>query len=265
MSSQSYPEPVARASLPLGSRHAVVTGGSRGIGAAIARRLAEAGATVSLIGRDQAALDRVAAEIGGRAAQADVTDAPALERALARLAGEAGPIAILVNNAGSAESAAIHRTDTALWERMLAVNLTACFTASRAVLPAMRQAGWGRIVNVASTAGLKGYAYVSAYVAAKHGLVGLTRALAVELARTGVTVNAVAPGFTATELAARSAATIAASTGRDLAEAERTLAAHAPIGRLIEPFEVAEAVHYLCLPASAGVTGAVLPVAGGEV
>jgi NAD(P)-dependent dehydrogenase (short-subunit alcohol dehydrogenase family) len=195
---------------------------------------------------------------------ADVTDEASLSALFARAATFGAP-AILINNAGGAESAPFGRTDPALWQRMIALNLTSAYLASRAAAPAMVAAGWGRIVNVASTAGLKGYAYVSAYVAAKHGLVGLTRALAVEFARSGVTVNAVCPGYTDTPMLDGAVASIAAKTKRSAEEARASLAAANPMGRLITPQEVAAAVGFLCLPSSASITGETIAIAGGEV
>ncbi len=254
---------------PLAGRHAIVTGASRGIGAAIARELARLGADLTLVARNAAALAETAAALSGagrvRDVAADVTDETALARALDDAARALGAPAILVNNAGGAESAPFAKTDPALWSRMLALNLTSAYLCTRAVAPAMIAAGWGRIVNVASTAGLKGYPYVSAYVAAKHGLVGLTRALAVEFARTGVTVNAVCPGYTDTPMLEGAVATIVAKTKRSAEEARASLAASNPMGRLVMPDEVAAAVGFLCLPSSGAITGATLPIAGGEI
>jgi NAD(P)-dependent dehydrogenase (short-subunit alcohol dehydrogenase family) len=244
-----------------------VTGGGSGIGAAAAAALAGAGADVTLIGRTGDRLESCRTRLGEPHAIeiADVADAAAVASAFERAAARLGPVAILVNNAGSAESAPFLKTDAALLDRMLAVNLKGAFHCTQAVLPAMLQAKEGRIVNVASTAGITGYAYVAAYCAAKHGLVGLTRALAREVATSGVTVNAVCPGFTDTELVARSVDTIAAKTGRSAEAARAELAKTNPMGRLVTPEEVASTVLWLCLPESRSVTGQAIVVAGGEV
>lgn len=247
-------------------RHALVTGGGRGIGAAVARALTEAGAVVTVLGRAKAPLATlVTAGDAAGFVQADVTDAEALARAVAAAEAARGPLGILVNNAGAAESAPFARTDRALWDRMLALNLTAVYEATRLVLPGMAARGWGRVVTVASTAGLTGYPYVSAYVAAKHGAVGLTRALAREMARSGVTVNAVCPGYTETGMLDASIATIVARTGRSAEAARAALAAANPQGRLVRPEEVAATVAFLCGPGSDAITGQAIAVAGGEV
>lgn len=252
---------------PLSGRRAVVTGGSRGIGAAVALELGHLGAELILIGRShpslQTAADRVRGETGAAVTEiaCDVTD----EAAIARLAAELSGVSILINNAGGAESAPFGRTDAALWRRMIDLNLTSVYAMTRALAPAMITAGWGRIVNIASTAGLKGYAYVSAYVAAKHGVVGLTRALALEFARSGVTVNAVCPGYTDTPMLDAAISTIAAKTKRPADEARAQLAAANPMGRLVTPEEVAATVGWLCRPETSSVTGQAIAIAGGEV
>jgi len=253
--------------MSLGGHHAVVTGAGSGIGRATAERLAEAGCQVTLIGRHVDRLNETADRIGEQAfaAPADITDPDALAAAIEAGRDRFGPIDILINNAGAATSAPFLKTDADAVRAMLALNLEAPAEAARLVLPGMLTRRWGRIVNVASTAGLKGYAYVSAYVAAKHGLVGLTRALALEVASRGVTVNAVCPGFTETELVARSLEKIVAKTGRSEEEARAALAALNPQGRLITPDEVAQTIVWLCGDGASGVNGAAVPVAGGEL
>jgi NAD(P)-dependent dehydrogenase (short-subunit alcohol dehydrogenase family) len=191
----------------------------------------------------------------------DVTDADSVAGAFAR----AGAADILVNNAGQAASSPFMRTDAAMWQRMLDVNLTGAYHCIQAALPAMLDAGWGRIVNVASTAGLTGYRYVAAYCAAKHGLVGLTRALALELAAKGITVNAVCPGYTETDIVHEAVANIVRKTGRTESQARAELAAGNPQGRLVQPEEVAHAVAMLCMPAASAMNGQAIAVAGGEV
>jgi NAD(P)-dependent dehydrogenase (short-subunit alcohol dehydrogenase family) len=247
----------------LEGKHAVVTGASRGIGLAIAGALQAQGARVTLMARDAAALEAAAAGLGGGTGwQAiDVADAASVAAAFAR----AGRVDILVNNAGQASSAPFMKTDEALWQRMLEVNLSGAYHCIQAALPGMLDAGWGRIVNVASTAGLTGYRYVAAYCAAKHGLVGLTRALALELAAKGVTVNAVCPGYTETDIVQEAVANIVRKTGRSEEQARAELAAGNPQGRLVRPEEVAHAVAMLCLPAAAAMNGQSIAVAGGEV
>lgn len=240
---------------------ALITGGAKGIGLAIARRLARDGIKLALLGRDQSALQATASELGAAHVVADVTDSESLTAAIRDL----GPCDILVNNAGAATSRPFLKTTQKDWADMLAVNLTAAFTACQAVLPHMLAAGWGRIVTIASTAGLKGYAYTSAYTAAKHGVIGLTRALAIELAQTAITVNAVCPGFTDTDLVRRASDTIARQTGRGQAEAIASLARFNPQNRLIQPHEVAEAAAFLCTDAAASITGQSIVVAGGEI
>ncbi|HEY3845763.1 MAG TPA: SDR family NAD(P)-dependent oxidoreductase [Acetobacteraceae bacterium] len=239
----------------------LITGGAKGIGLAIARRFAADGAAVALIGRDVAALECAANELSARYAVADVTDYAALRDAIALL----GPCDILVNNAGAALSKPFVKHTAHDFQSMLAVNLLSAVTACQAVLPAMRERGFGRVVNIASTAGLKGYAYVTAYVAAKHALVGFTRALALETVKDGITVNAVCPGFTDTDMVTRAVVTIAAAGGRSPQEAREKLASGNPAGRLVRPEEVADTVAFLCRRDASAMTGQAIAVACGEV
>jgi NAD(P)-dependent dehydrogenase (short-subunit alcohol dehydrogenase family) len=254
----------------LRGRHALVTGGGRGIGASIARALAGLCAKVTVVGRTAAALDSLAAELCSGGAEvvgitADVSKRDSLDAAFSAARANFGRIDILINNAGQAISGPITKRDDALWDNMLATNLSGTYYGIQNALPEMLQSGFGRIVNVASTAGLTGYAYVAAYCAAKHGVVGLTRAVAREVATRNVTVNAVCPGYTDTQLVREAAAKISAVTGRKLEEALQAMTKSNPQGRLIQPDEVANAVAWLCLPGSDSVTGQSIVVAGGEL
>ena len=252
----------------LKGRHALVTGAARGIGAEIARTLAAEGATLTLLGRDIESLQRVAVSLPGQGhgvAAADVADAQAVQAAFAQARAGRGPVAILVNNAGAAESAPFLKTSVELWQRMLSVNLTGSFLCAQAALPDMLESSWGRIVNIASTAGQRGYAYVAAYTAAKHGVIGLTRSLALEVARKGVTVNAVCPGYTDTDILRASVANVVGKTGRSEADALAEFSNANPQRRIVQPAEVADAVRWLCGEGAASVTGQSISVSGGEV
>jgi NAD(P)-dependent dehydrogenase (short-subunit alcohol dehydrogenase family) len=249
----------------LAGKHALVTGGGSGIGAAIAVALAGAGASVTICGRRLPALEAtVKLHRNIHAQVADVTD----ERSIAALYEDAekarGKFAIVVANAGTAESGPAEKVSREIWDKTIAVDLTGAFFSVKPALAGMRAQKWGRVIFVASTAGLKGYAYVAPYVAAKHGVVGLARALAAETAKAGITVNAVCPGFTETALLEQSVERIVATTKLDAAGARQALAANNPQGRFVQPQEVAEAVLWLCRESSNAVTGQAISVSGGE-
>ena len=240
-------------------RRVLITGGGTGVGADLARGFAEAGAAVVIAGRRRAPLQAVAARTGAEVVEADVTD-PA---SVAAMFAAAGDCDVVIANAGAADSAPFGKVSPEAWSAMLAVNLTGVFLTFQAGLA--RMPGWGRLIAVASTAGLKGYAYVAPYAAAKHGVVGLVRSLALEVARREVTVNALCPGFLDTEMTDRSVAAIVAKTGRSEAEARASLAAMNPQRRLIAPAEVTAAALWLCGPGSEGVNGQAIAIAGGEL
>lgn len=250
-------------------KHALITGGATGIGFAIAQAMLAQGMRVSIAGRSveklQAAQEKLH-ELGMIAyVEMDVSKAESVEQGFTQAGRNFGVVDILINNAGQASSASFLKTTEAAWQQMLAVNLTGSFLCSQRALPAMLENGWGRIINIASTAGLKGYAYVAAYCAAKHGVIGLTRALAAEVATKGVTVNAVCPGYTETDIVTSAIANIMQKTGRSEQEARAELASHNPQQRLIQVEEVADAVLWLCSPASNAQNGQAIAVAGGEV
>jgi NAD(P)-dependent dehydrogenase (short-subunit alcohol dehydrogenase family) len=246
-------------------RTCLVTGASRGIGAAVAARLAADGHRVALLARDAAALEAVRARLPGPAlcVPADVTDTAQVEVAVGRVEGEWGPVEVLVSNAGAGFAAPLAETSDDDWARMLELNLTAPFRLVRRVLPRMVERGWGRIVVVASVVAKRGEAQVAAYTAAKHGVLGLVRAAAAEAARSGVTVNAVCPGYVDTPMTEGTVEAVAARSGRTVAEARAVLARRQPIGRLVDPGEVADAVLF-CI-GNAAVTGQGVNVDGGTV
>lgn len=243
---------------------AVVTGGSRGIGAACVDRLAADGFEVVAVGRDEAALAAVreAQTAAGRAvstAVCDVTD----EAAVGALFDGLGPVAVLVNNAGTSTSAPLPRTSLADWNAQLQVNATGAFLCTRAVIGSMREAGRGRIVMIASTAGLRGGRYTAAYSASKHALLGLMRSAAADLAGSGATANAVCPAYVRTEMTERTLARVGEATGRTREEALTAITQHSPLGRLLEPAEVAAATGYLCDDAASAVSGETVVLDGG--
>ncbi len=250
----------------LSGKHVLVTGGGTGVGREIALRLAKEGARVTITGRRQYPLDEVASEqdaISGIAA--DVTDLSSLNAMVRQATEDKGDISITIANAGSAESVPFGKMTAADWQAALAINLTGVFNTYQATVPAMEKAGWGRLISVASTAGLKGYSYVSAYCAAKHGVIGLTRSLALELARKGITVNAVCPGFTETPMLERSVDNIMEKTGMDREAARKALSSTNPMGRFIQPEEIAGTILWLCRKSAGSVTGQAISVSGGEV
>ncbi len=248
----------------LAGKRALVTGGGRGIGRAIAERLAREGARVVVTGRTQAEIDEVASELGGAAVRMDAKDRASVRAAIDAVRA-LGSVDVLVNNAGFAESVPFDRTDDELWDSLLEVNVTCAFALSRAFVPGMIERGFGRVVNVASNAGLVGYGYSVAYCASKHAMVGMTRALAVEIAKTPVTVNAVCPGWTRTRMGEEATARIAQKTGRSPEAAEKILANMSPQQRFVEPEEVAHVVAMLCAPEARSVHGQALPIDGGQV
>jgi NAD(P)-dependent dehydrogenase (short-subunit alcohol dehydrogenase family) len=255
----------------LEGKHAIVTGGSRGIGAAVAMELVARGARVTIMGRTRETLERQAASMRGEEGvtvaveECDVTDAKSVTTAFSRAVANLGPAYILVNNAGTATSRKFTQLTKEIWDETIATNLTGTYLCTSEVLPAMIEAKAGRIVNVASTAGLRGYRTMAAYTASKHGVIGLTRSLALETAKQGITVNAVCPSFTDTDLTSQGVQSIAAALNKTPAEALAMFTGMIPRGTLITPEEVASAIGWLCSPGASGVTGNALPIAGGEV
>lgn len=255
----------------LEGRHAVVTGGGRGIGAAIATELARVGANLTLMGRSVAPLEeqavRIEKEFGVRttALPCDVSDEASVARAFAAAREHFGDPLVLVNNAGQAEGALLLETTKELWDRLIGVNLTGTFLCSRAVLGGMLQTGWGRIVNIASVAGLEGRGRITAYTASKHGVVGFTRSLAHEVVKRGITVNALCPTYVETEMTDRAVENLSAALGKTPEEARQMLIRPIPLGRLVYPEEVASLTAWLCSPAADAVTGTAIPIAGGQV
>ena len=245
----------------LAGKLALVTGGGRGIGASISRALAGIGARVIVCGRSKADLDAIAKEINGVAIVCDLGNRADTDRMLASV----GEVAVLVNNAGIAESASLERTTDDIWDRIIELDVTAPFRITRAVVPAMIKAGWGRVINIASNAGVSGYGYSTAYCAAKHALVGMTRALAIDLARTNVTINALCPGWVETAMAEEAVTRIATKTGRSAEEARTSLASMSPQRRMISPEEVAHAALALIPHEARGIHGQTIVIDGGAI
>jgi len=255
----------------LDGKHAIITGGGRGIGAAIAEELARLGAQLSLMGREMTSLTKTAQALQEKfqgkveTYPCDVSDRGSVERAFAAAQQRLGAAHVLVNNAGQAKGRSFAETDDKLWQRMMNVNLMGAFYCTQQVLPAMVQSRTGRVVNIASTAGLKGYSHVAAYCAAKHGMIGLTRALAIEFAKSGVTINAVCPGYVETEMTRGTVRELMSKMSKSESEARQMLERTMPRGQLVQPKEVANAVAWLCSPDAGAITGQSIAVAGGEV
>lgn len=252
--------------MSLAGQHAVVTGGARGIGAAISTTLARAGAKVTILGRDASRLQQhVASLSSAQAVPCDVSSEQSVRVAVQQATNTFGAVDILVNNAGVSHVAPVHNTELADWQRLFDVNVTGAFLCTREILPSMLDCGRGRIVNIASTAGLKGYTRLSAYCASKHALIGFTRAVALETAAKGITVNAVCPTYTESDMTSEGVAAISKRLNVSSEEAHAMLIKQIPQGRMARPLEVAGAVLWLCSEEAAAITGVALPVAGGEV
>ena len=250
----------------LKDKHVVITGGGSGIGAVIAEALAKSGAKTTIMGRNYQRLQEKAEQLAqGFATTVDVTDEEKVNIAFQMAVQQHGIIDILINNAGNAISVPFEKMKAEQWNEMLALNLSGVFHCTQACLPAMKKQKWGRIINIASTAALKGYAYVSAYCAAKHGVIGLTRALALETANAGITVNAICPGYTETALTESAIENISLKTGRTKTEAREELLKNNPQKRFIQPEEIANTVLWLCQHEAASVTGQAISISGGEV
>ena len=251
--------------MSLSGKHAFITGGGTGIGLAAARLLAEQGVRLTLAARNFERVEEAASALDAHAVAVDVANENSVEAAIDAARSRFGGIDILINNAGITPSAPLHKTTLAMWNEVLAINLTGAFLCTRAVLPDMIERKWGRVVNVASIAGLIGDMYISAYCASKHGMIGMTRALAKEVARHGITANAICPGYVETDIVTRAAENIASKTKLNEEEARASLYAGNPQGRLIQPEEVASLIGWLCSDGAAATNGAALPISGGQI
>ena len=256
---------------PLKGQHAVITGGSRGIGAAISNYLAQLGANISLTGRTESTLAEQAQHIRNcynvevHTALGNMADEADVNRCFKSAAKELGSVQILINNAGMGKSAPFHRMDNNLWHEIIGLNLTGTYLCTKEVFSEMREKGYGRIVNISSTVGLRGYPYIAAYCASKHGVIGLTRTLALECVKKGITVNAICPGYTDTDLVSEAVDAIIEKTGKHREEIQSEIDNISPMGRMVTPDEVAETVSWICLPSSASITGQSIVVSGGAV
>ena len=258
-------------SKPLKGQHALITGGSRGIGAAISNALAALGANISLLARDNKTLkiqsDHLESEFGVKvfSASTDITNEKEIESSFKKSVNTNGAIDILINNAGIGKSMPFHKMNLEFWKTTLDLNLTGTFLCTKQVYDTMRERGYGRIINISSTVGLRGYPYIAAYTASKHAVIGLTRTLALEAVKKGITVNAICPGYTETDLVSEAIDSIAKTSGRDKINIKTELENMSPMGRLVTPEEVAESAAWLCLPSSASITGQAIVIAGGSV
>ncbi len=256
---------------PLKGQHAVITGGSRGIGAAISNYLAHLGANISLTGRtentlaEQAQYIRNCYNVEVHTALGNMADEADVNRCFKSAVKELGSVQILINNAGMGKSAPFHRMDNNLWHEIIGLNLTGTYLCTKEVFSEMREKGYGRIVNISSTVGLRGYPYIAAYCASKHGVIGLTRTLALECVKKGITVNAICPGYTDTDLVSEAVDAIIEKTGKHREEIQSEIDNISPMGRMVTPDEIAETVAWICLPSSASITGQSIVVSGGAV
>jgi len=247
--------------LPLKQKHAIITGGGTGIGAAIADALDELGARITLMGRRIEPLRNTAQTLqNAQAISVDVSDESSVTNAFS----EAGDFDILINNAGLAQSAPLQRTSLEHWQQSIAVNLTGVFLCSKVAVVAMKNKPYGRIINIASTAGVKGYAYVSAYCAAKHGVIGFTKSLAKEIAQSGITVNAICPGYTETAILSDTIENIVQKTGCSTEQARKQLLADNPQKRFVQPQQIGALAAMLCMTGSNSINGQAIIVDGGE-